>query len=41
MRVPLASDEFEIVRPPIWEAVEAELMEQVRAIIAKEATEGD
>ena len=36
----LAGDVFEIIRPPISEKVEAELMRQVRAIIADEEGDG-
>jgi hypothetical protein len=36
----LAADEFEIVRPPISEEVEAQLMRQVSAIIANEDDDG-
>ena len=36
----LAGDVFKIVRPPISEEVEAQLMRQVRAIIAGEDDDG-
>ncbi len=36
----IAGDVFEIVRPEISEELEAELMEQVRAIIAEEGRHG-
>jgi hypothetical protein len=36
----VAGDVFEIARPPISEEVEAELMSQVRAIIANEDDDG-
>jgi hypothetical protein len=36
----VAGDVFEIVRPPISEEVESELMSQVRAIVADEEEDG-
>ncbi len=36
----IAGDVFEIVRPPISEEVEAQLMRQVRAIVADEDNDG-
>ena len=35
----VAGEVFEIARPPIWEEVDAQLMEQVRAIVEEDSGE--